>query len=975
MVSLFLQAENQKKSLNYTDMKKIIFVIAAMLLAALTARADGPKLSLKARVVDGLTMEPVKKARVVLLDAATGDTISKARPKAYYKSQGGDMVFMLDYICEVPRREGKYTIVVAHNDYDTLRNSVDIGHVGGRELERELPELPVYRKTKVLDEVVVKATKVKFYHKGDTLVYNADAFSLAHGSMLDVLVRQLPGVELKDNGQIYVNGKYVESLLLNGKDFFKGDNRIMLNNLGAYTVKNIAVYDKLGERSMLAGRDLGDKQYVMDVRLKREYMSGYIFNIEAGGGSADRYLGRLFGMWYTTRSRLTLVGAVNNLNDSRTPGQNGSWSVTRTPGDFRTKMAGLDYYVSARDDKSWEFSGNSTAEHTRSNDITTTDITNFIPSGDTYDNRFAHAIGHNLTLTTDNNLTLRPKDKYISLSQNLSYIRRDRTASQISGTFNSELADATASLLEQIHNGQAESLADKAVNTSIKRSAMAGHTLNAKISANAEGKLSYSPDLIGLYLDADYNASHYGAFDLYDIRYGNSGRPGTTDYQYAKNAPDHAWSFFASPSYTYVFSDNGSLNVQPRWSFARHTKDSYLYQLDRLSDMGVFGRLPDNYRSALNHDQTYFSTEQQNLAGAQLTLHQEIEIADDRSFSLHFNPSVDYRWRRLDYRQGDLSQKVKKNGLDISVMQMYLLYRFGPQHLKLEYRRNIRQVELNRLVDVTDLRDPLNIFRGASDLKNAADNIIELQWYKYSSGRHRYNERLVLSADIKQNALVNGYSYDPTTGVRTYQVYNTSGNWNLGLNNYYSKTFGMTDQFTLSSNTQATYLRAADMVGTVGGEVSRTAVRNTVLGQTLGLSWQIGKHELRVNGNVNWRDTRGDRTGFNNFSATNTTATLAGKLALSYNFELSSDFNVYTRRGYADPSLNSTDLVWNARLACSLKGGRWTFMLDGFDLLNQLSNVSYNVNAQGRTEVYTNVLPRYALLHVQYHFMIQPKKR
>ncbi len=147
----------------------------------------------------------------------------------------------------------------------------------------------------------------------------------------------------------------------------------------------------------------------MDVRLKREYMSGYIFNAEAGGGTADRYLGRLFGMWYTTRSRLTLVGAINNLNDSRTPGQNDSWSVTHTPGDFRTKMAGLDYYVSARDDKSWEFSGNTTAEHTRSNDITTTDITNFIPSGDTYDNRFAHAIGHNLTLTTDNELKLRPK--------------------------------------------------------------------------------------------------------------------------------------------------------------------------------------------------------------------------------------------------------------------------------------------------------------------------------------------------------------------------------------------------------------------------------------------------------------------------------------------------------------------------------------------------------------------------------------
>ncbi|MDT9146063.1 hypothetical protein RSW78_25900, partial [Escherichia coli] len=85
--------------------------------------------------------------------------------------------------------------------------------------------------------------------------------------------------------------------------------------------------------------------------------------------------------------------------------------------------------------------------------------------------------------------------------------------------------------------------------------------------------------------------------------------------------------------------------------------------------------------------------------------------------------------------------------------------------------------------------------------------------------------------------------------------------------NYYSKTFGQIDQFTLSSITQATYLRAADMVGSAGSETLRTAVKNTILGQTLGLSWQIGKHELRVNGNVNWRDTRGTRTGFNNFSA------------------------------------------------------------------------------------------------------------
>ena len=91
----------------------------------------------------------------------------------------------------------------------------------------------------MLGEVQVNATKVKFYMNEDTLVYNADAFELSEGSMLDALIEQLPGVELKDDGRIYVNGRFVESLLLNGKDFFKGDNLIMLENLPSYMVKNI----------------------------------------------------------------------------------------------------------------------------------------------------------------------------------------------------------------------------------------------------------------------------------------------------------------------------------------------------------------------------------------------------------------------------------------------------------------------------------------------------------------------------------------------------------------------------------------------------------------------------------------------------------------------------------------------------------------------------------------------------------------
>ena len=73
--------------------------------------------------------------------------------------------------------------------------------------------------------------------------------------------------------------------------------------------------------------------------------------------------------------------------------------------------------------------------------------------------------------------------------------------------------------------------------------------------------------------------------------------------------------------------------------------------------------------------------------------------------------------------------------------------------------------------------------------------------------------------------------------------------------------------------------------------------------------------------------------------------------------------------------MNTDNLIWNTRLSYTMLKGRLTWMLDGFDLLGQLDNVTRVVNAQGRIETYANVLPRYTLLHVVYRFNKQPKKK
>jgi predicted nucleotidyltransferase len=45
--------------------------------------------------------------------------------------------------------------------------------------------------TRQLSEVVVKGTRIRMFYKGDTLIYNASAFVLPDGSMLDDLVKSI----------------------------------------------------------------------------------------------------------------------------------------------------------------------------------------------------------------------------------------------------------------------------------------------------------------------------------------------------------------------------------------------------------------------------------------------------------------------------------------------------------------------------------------------------------------------------------------------------------------------------------------------------------------------------------------------------------------------------------------------------------------------------------------------------------------
>lgn len=343
--------------------------------------------TLKGKVYDNKTRNELPGATIQLMKAdstiiATTTALSEWRND----NQTGETS---DYMLTVPKQDATYIIRCSMLGYKTTEMTVKLSNLKKREFTRELPPLLMREESKVLKEVTVSATKVQFYYRGDTVIYNADAFVLAEGSMLDVLVRQLPGVEIRENGDIYHDGRLVEKLMLNGKDFFRSDKKIMLDNLPTYTVKQIEVYDKLGERSEFTGRELPeDKEYVMDVKLKKEYSVGWMANAEAGAGLAEKsytgdtpYMARLFAMRFTDHSQLAVYANVNNLSDERRPGNNDGFKPENlNTGTLTQQLAGVTYGINDRN-KKWTLSGDANVSHSILHSDETTDRTNFLSSG------------------------------------------------------------------------------------------------------------------------------------------------------------------------------------------------------------------------------------------------------------------------------------------------------------------------------------------------------------------------------------------------------------------------------------------------------------------------------------------------------------------------------------------------------------------------------------------------------------------
>jgi hypothetical protein len=802
-------------------------------------------------------------------------------------------------------------------------------------------------------------------------VFNAEAFQLTNGSMLDALVSQLPGVELKSNGQILYNGKYIESLLLDGKHFFNGNNQLMLENIGAYAVKDIKIYDKAGEASDFAGRNLGnDKQLVMDVKLKKEYSTGLILNAEVGGGTDDRYLGRIFGMWFNSDTRLTVYGNSNNLNDARKPNRADSWKPEQLKSGVRKSNTGGFDYVTDKKAAGWKASGNIQISHETIDDETTIYRTNFISDGDTYDRTFLLNNSKTFRVTTNHELYFKRRVFDLTIIPNFEYNNRQNATNTASATFSSDIQNITFDALMSGAGNTTFGYTSELINRTVNDNLNQAKTLTAGITADSRVKVNSSSDILRLGIFGNYNNLRNDRFNRYLIEYGEHPENNLYLDRYFNNRPNHNSRLGATVGYNRRLAEGISLELTYRYTHSVRKASSVLYNLHEIDveQQLPIGQLPSmvDYTSTLDHSNSYVSHYQDNDHTVS-----PFVIFDKGNWSGQLNLPVTMAGRTIDYLRGSLDAHISRNTVLVNVENTFIQWQTADRTKKVEFNYNMTSEapDLINLVDMTDDVDPMNIYLGNTNLKNS-------HLHRFRLGTELVNPKsqlmqfITLRYSILDNALSKGYIYESSTGIRLYKTYNVDGNWDANASYGVGLQFGKAKRITLQSLTTASIVNSVDLVGEDDAEPSRNKIITKGVNEILKLAYSFGKHSIGANADVTYRN-------YSDIANMNTWTQQYGVNALisiTPNLQLSTDFNVFTRSGYSNDKLNTTDLVWNARLSYSLMRGQLQIMLDGFDMLHNLSNVTYDVNAQARTETYVSVLPRYFMLHIQYRFNRQPKK-
>lgn len=944
---------------------RFLFLHILLLIPSIILAVQKDSIFISQFVKDSFTRYGVRNAFVTVmnLDGHVLDTVRTQPGNGSHDAQ----VWQLT----VPRRKTTFRIRVEHTDYETKEMVVEMKNPARLNSFR-FPDMLLQRvftdKEVSLDEVTVKATRVKLCYKGDTIEVDARAFKLTEGSMLESLVKNVPGCELHDNGDIYMNGRKVDYLTLNGKDFFKGNNRIMLDNLPYYTVDKLQFFNQRSERSQLVGKDIERPDFIMNVKLKQEYSIGYLGNAEVGAGTHKRWMGRGFALRFTDNSRISFFGNANNINESRHPGEDGKWGQSDSPNsDTDTYNIGGELLV---DDKHGCYKEvfNTSLLWNKSYSEQRTASQQFIQQGDIFGYSSDMVIKQGFKLNATNKFTLK-RVGLISATR-LDYSDYDNDATIRSAQFSEQPNEDLVQVLDSIFStSQSSEMLGIMVNNVQDASSNSGRRWTVEQNFDYHKALPWGDDLMlkagGLWNDAKDNGS-----SNYWLKYADGETPDDVQKRLTRDK-SHSYNLHFGVEYAIHLLTGWHLIFDLAHNWQHIKEQDNLYRLDWDENFRPYEMLP----SLTDYLHLRDANNSPNIDNAQ---HEEQITA-----SLHKHEYDRRRGRYFSFTTALNTRYVSQNGVYIRGENMAcpsdhrwifrpsvdIEYQTRQWHetYKLHYDTDMRSLDLAQVADLIDTSNPLAIQKGNPNLR---PSIVHNLSFLVSSrfGTHGQFASLRSGIIVMNNLVAMNSMYNRNTGVYTFMPVNVNGNWAYNSGIDLRRALTENRNLNIESRTSYNYQHSVDMK-----DNDKSTVKQHFVEQNLKLEYKSEQCILSLLSGISWNGMR--LAGVDDINNVNFNYGVNVQADLPFKLHLSTDIRMYSRRGYADRSLCTDNLLWNAQINRTFLNGRLLASVKAFDLLHQISSTHTTFNSQARIETWHLSLPSYLMVSVQYKFNKNPEKR
>lgn len=939
-------------------MRKKLLALASVMLVSLGAMAQSRAVG--GTVFDKDTKEPLMQTTVQLLKSDSTFVTGAVTAE--------DGTFKI-----TAPADGKYILRMTNIGYKNTYRNITVAE----SKDVALGNINMATDAVMLKEVVANGMAQKLVVKEDTFIYNAAAYRTPEGSVVEELVRRLPGAQIDDSGNITINGKQVKKIKVDGKEFMSGDTQTALKNLPTSIIEKVKAYDEKSDMARMTGVDDGEESTILDFGIKAGMNKGMLGNVDLAVGTKGRYAERVMGGIMQDNSRLMLFGNANNTND-RGFGGRGGRGMGGGGGLRANKMLGLNYNYEIKDKIILDLNGR--WNHGDTDNESKTASENFVNKTGAFSNSLSTSMSRNNNFNFGGRLEWHPDTMTtIQLRPNYSFSNNDSFSKS-----------ANASFIEDPYSidGVVDPLDTALIETFKKYNAIVNRNANNSLSHgetsqfNVQGTFSRKLTSRGnsLTIQGRYSNSKneneslsYSETDLYRLN----------DSVYWKNryntSPQDSYDWQASASYTERLSKYSFLVLRYMYKYSNRTNDRDTYDFSGAGrdfgeglDLG-YGMI-DNYLNPFIRTrslESYLSDSLSRYTEYKNYTH-ELELTFRRTtqaYNLNIGVLYQPQTQHLVYKYLGQNFDNERSVSNISPTFDFR-YKFNKRKtLRLNYRANTSQPSMTDLLPITDDSDPMNIKIGNPNLKPSFTQNFSLRYNNYIQS-HFSSVMAFVNYSNTNNSVSNMVTYDELTGGQTTQPQNINGNWNVNSALMYNAAIDTTGIWNFNSFTNIRYTNSVNYVN-----LNRTAVadknytRSTSLGQNLGFSYRNSWLEVELNGNVNYSINKNklqpdrDLNTWDFQYGTDITATAPWGTAFSTSAHMSS------RRGYSSAEANTNEFIWNAQVSQSfLKGKSLTISLQLYDLLNQKSSFSRSIDANSRRDSWTNSINNYAMLHVIYRF-------